>query len=43
MPMMGGIEATTEIRKLEGKNKYIPTFICGLSAYTDDSNLINKA
>ena len=35
MPIMNGYEATTKIRELERENHIRPTFICGLSAYTD--------
>jgi len=40
MPIMDGYEATMKIRESEKENKYKHTYICGLSAYTDESILI---
>ncbi len=37
MPMMDGYEATVKIRESELSNHYPRTYICGLSAYTDQS------
>ena len=37
MPIMDGYEATVKIRESEKENGYPRTFICGLSAYTDES------
>ena len=36
MPIMDGYEATMKIREIEKSNKYHPTLICALSAYTND-------
>lgn len=42
MPLMDGCDATMQIRKIEEKNKYSPTYICGLSAYTDQGKFAGE-
>jgi hypothetical protein len=39
MPLRNGFEATSDIRKYENENEKPHTYICGLSALIDDSNI----
>lgn len=38
MPIMNGYDSTIGIRKIEKEKEYRRSFICGLSAYTDEGN-----
>lgn len=42
LPIMDGFEATEKIRALETANNYTRTFICGVTATNDKSNIMNK-